>query len=378
MKIGLMMPNYARWFRDDGVWDTCLKAKELGFDALSFVDHVVITRAHYAGMGNGYMEQYMAMAYVAAVTNAQGWKPVFTQTVNVIPYRPAVLQAKMVATLDSLSGGRLMIGAGSGYQEKEFEALGLDITKRGVQTREYVEAMRALWKDQVTSFHGEFTDFSDMTISVRPTTQPYPPILYGSHGARPRQEIANMYQGNIQGFDNKDPESVKKYQEDIADLERRWKEAGRKGRPYQMSLNMVHLTTNREEAGEVVTKGAVPQGQDYNGDQPERMAEGQERVYMSNYRLKHVDDYVDQLRHQEALGMDMAIIWLPCYNFRGMNNKQMQLHQMDLVAEHILPKLSKDSSVVEMDFEGQLYRPWGDDGNVRANDKLVRSGMTDA
>ena len=125
MKIGLMVPNYARWFRDDAIWDVCLKAKELGVDALSFVDHVVMTRAHYAGMGNGYMEQYMAMAYVAAVTNDQGWKPVFTQTVNVIPYRPAVLQAKMAATLDSLSGGRLMIGAGAGYQEKEFEALGL-------------------------------------------------------------------------------------------------------------------------------------------------------------------------------------------------------------------------------------------------------------
>ena len=160
-------------------------------DALSFVDHIIITRNQYAGMGNGYMEQYMAMAYVAAVTNDQGWKPVFTQTVNVIPYRPAVLQAKMAATLDSLSGGRLMIGAGAGYQEKEFEALGLDVTKRGAQTREYVEAMRELWKNQVTSFHGDFTDFSDMTISVRPATQPYPPILYGSHGARPRQDIAN-------------------------------------------------------------------------------------------------------------------------------------------------------------------------------------------
>ena len=130
MKIGLMVPNYARWFRDDAIWDVCLKAKELGVDALSFVDHIIITRNQYAGMGNGYMEQYMAMAYVAAVTNDQGWKPVFTQTVNVIPYRPAVLQAKMAATLDEVSGGRLILGVGCGWHQPEYDAFGFPF-KRG-------------------------------------------------------------------------------------------------------------------------------------------------------------------------------------------------------------------------------------------------------
>ncbi|MFA7249716.1 MAG: LLM class flavin-dependent oxidoreductase [Dehalococcoidia bacterium] len=376
MKIGLMMPNYARWFRDDAIWDVCLKAKELGFDALSFVDHVIITRAQYAGMGNGYMEQYMAMCYVAAVTNAQGWKPILTQAINVIPYRPPVLQAKMVATLDSLSGGRLMIGAGSGYQEFEFKSLGLDITKRGEMTREYVECMRELWKNQVASFHGKYSDFTDMTISVRPTTQPYPPIIYGSHGPGPRRDIAKMYQGNIEGFNTKDPESVAKYQANIDDLERRWKENGRSGRPFQMCMNRAHLTTSREEAGQVVTKGVTPRGVDRPTSQPERLAEGEERVYMSDYHLTLVDDYVDQLRHQEALGMDMALIWLPSYNFRGLNNLQLQLQQMELVAEHVLPKLSKDTTPIEMDFEGTLHRPFGDD--IHGMDGPMRSAASTA
>ena len=372
MKIGLMIPNYARWFRDDAIWDVCLKAKELGFDALSFVDHVIITRNQYAGMGNGYMEQYMAMCYVAAVTNAQGWKPILTQTINVIPYRPPVLQAKMAATLDSLSGGRLMIGAGSGYVEQEFASLGLDVTKRGEMTREYVACMRELWENQVASFHGKYADFTDMTISVRPTTQPYPPIIYGSHGPGPRRDIAKLYQGSIGSFgQGASEEAVAAFETDMKDLDRRWKENGRLGKPFLMAMDRAHLTTSREEAGEVVTKGVTPRGVDRPTAPVARVAEGEERVYMSDYHLTHVDEFVDHLRRQEAMGMDLAVIWLPSYNFRGMNNLQLQLQQMELVAEHVLPKLSKDTTPIEMDFNGKLYRPYGDD--IHSMDGPIRA-----
>ena len=261
MKIGLMVPNYARWFRDDAIWDVCLKAKELGVDALSFVDHIIITRNQYAGMGNGYMEQYMAMSYVAAITNAQGWKPILTQTINVIPYRPPVLQAKMAATLDSLSGGRLLIGGGAGYIEQEFDALGLDVTKRGEMTREYVQCMRELWKNQVASFHGKYANFDEMTISVRPSSQPYPPVLYGSHGPGPRRDIANLYQGSIGSFGTMSEEANRAYEADMKDLDDRWRAAGRQGKPFHMAMDRAHLTTSKEEAGETVTKGVVPRGQ---------------------------------------------------------------------------------------------------------------------
>ncbi len=370
MKIGLMIPNYARWFRDDAVWEVCAKAKELGFDALSFVDHVIITKNQYAGMGNGYMEQYMAMAYVAAVTNAQGWKPIFTQTINVIPYRNPILQAKMAATLDSLSGGRLMIGGGAGYIEQEFDALGLDVTKRGEMTREYVEIMKQLWQNQMTSFHGKYANFDDMTISVQPTTRPHPPILYGSHGPGPRRDIAKIYQGSIGSFGQTE-ESVVEFRNDMKDLDRRWKENGRTGKPYLMAMDRAHLTTSNEEAGEVVTKGVVPQGQDRPQGSVLRVEEGQERVYMSDYHLTHVDKFVDFLNRQEAEGIDMAVIWLPSYNFRGMTNLQLQLQQMDILAEHVLPRINQDKKPIEMDFDGKTVRPYGDD--IHAMDKGGRA-----
>ena len=366
----MMIPNYARWFRDDAIWEVCLRAKEIGIDALCFVDHVIITRNQYAGMGNGYMEQYMAMCYVAATTNAQGWKPLFTQTINVIPYRPPVLQAKMAATLDSLSGGRLLIGAGSGYVEQEFAALGLDVTKRGEMTREYVACMKELWTNLVASYHGKYVDFTDMTISVQPTTKPHPPILYGSHGPNPRRDIANIYQGSIGGGAMSEG-ALEAYGEDMKDLERRWKEAGRSGKPFHMAMDRAHLTTSREDAGEVVTKGVVPDGQDRPAERIERMPDGQERVYMSDYHLTHVDDFVEHLQRQEAMGIDMAIVWLPSYAFQGMTNLELQLQQMDLFAEKVLPRLSKDTEPIEMDFDGKTYRPFGDD--IHAMNGPVRS-----
>ena len=352
MRFGMMIPNFARWFRDDAIWQTCLKGKEIGLDAFSFVDHVIVTRNQYAGFGNGYMDIYTAMAYIAAITNAQGWKPILTQSVVDIPYRPAIQQAKIAATVDSLSGGRLMIGAGAGYVEEEFRALGIDITKRGSMTHEYLATMKELWTNQVASFHGKYTNFDDMTISVRPVTQPHPPILYGSHGPVPRKHIAESYQGVIGSTG-----TVSAFQEDMKDLDRLWKENGRSGRPFLMAGLRAHLTTDRAEAGETVTKGVVPPGQSAPAERVERVTEG-ERVYQSTYKLNHVDDVVEELKKREDMGVDLAILWLPSYAFKGMTNLQLQLQQMEMLAEHVLSKFSKDTRPIEMDFGGKLYRPF--------------------
>jgi alkanesulfonate monooxygenase SsuD/methylene tetrahydromethanopterin reductase-like flavin-dependent oxidoreductase (luciferase family) len=266
-----------------------------------------------------------------------------------VPYRPPIPQAKVAATVDSLSGGRLMIGAGAGYLEEEFRALGLDIRKRGEMTHEYLACMKELWTNRIASFHGKYTDFDEMTISVRPAQEPYPPILYGSHGPRPRERIAESYQGMISsaGGDFDAAES------DIRDLHRLWKENGRTGNPYWMAGVNGHLTTDREEAGAQVTKGVVPDGRELPEQRIERMPEGEERVYVSTFRLRHVDDVVEDLRRYEALGLDMAIFWLPSYSFRGMTNLELQLQQMELLAEHVMPKFTRNARPIEMDFDGE-------------------------
>ena len=355
MKFGVMLPNYARWFRDQAIWNVCAKGKEIGLDAFSFVDHIIFTRNQYAGFGNGYMDIWTAMSYIAAITNAQGWKPILTQSVVDIPYRPAVPQAKVAATVDSLSGGRLMIGAGAGYVEEEFRALGIDIRQRGAMTHEYLACMKELWTNQVASFHGKYTNFDNMTISVRPMAEPHPPILYGSHGAGPRKFIAERYQGFI-GGPGRTEESQAAFDSDMTDLNRLWKEYGRAGKPYWMTGVNGHLTTDREEAGQSITKGVVPAGQERPAERVERVTEG-ERVYISTFNMKHVDDVVADLKKQEAAGLDMAIFWIPSYSFKGMTNEQLYLQQMSVIEEHILPKFTRDKSPIEMDFGGKLVQP---------------------
>lgn len=354
MQIGMMIPNYARWLRGDEIWQVCEKAKELELDALCFVDHVIVTPRQYVGYGNGYMDIWTAMSYVSAITNIQGWKPILTQSVCVIPYRPPVQQAKIAATVDSLSGGRVMLGVGSGYNENEFTTLGLNVRERGAMTDEYLACMKELWTNPVASFHGKYVNFDEMTISVRPAQQPHPPILYGSHGPRPRRRIAERYQGSIGLPSRGDADSLRVYESDMADLESLWKEHGRSGKPYHMAIARAHLTTDRGKVGEQVVRGIASEGQSGKGDQG-RMKEREERAYVSTYTLNHVDDLVAQLRTNENLGVDLAIVWLPSYRYGGLDNLQMQMQQMEMFGEHVLPKITRDKKLPEFDYDGKRF-----------------------
>ncbi|MEK7777189.1 MAG: LLM class flavin-dependent oxidoreductase [Chloroflexota bacterium] len=359
MKVGMMLPNYARWFRGDGIWATCEKGKELGLDAFSFVDHIMMTPRQVIGMGNGYMDIWTAMTYVAAITNVQGWKPILTQSVCVIPYRPPIQQAKVAATLDSLSGGRLIVGAGSGYNELEFRDLGMNSRERGERADEYLACMKELWTHPVASFHGKYANFDERTISVRPTQQPHPPILYGSRGPRPRSRVADRYQGAID-TSGKDADAHRAFESDMTDLNRLWKEHGRSGEPFIMVYTRGHLTTDRSHVDDKVVKGVAGEGIQpviESGHSHEALPEGQERPYMSSYTLTHVSAMVEDLRRLESAGVDLAIVWLPSYRYGGLDNLGLQLQQMELFAEHVLPKVNRDKNPIEMDFGGKLYTP---------------------
>ena len=324
MKIGILVPSYARWWRGNEIVDTCAKARDMGLDSLWFYDHVILTPEQNAGYGNGYMDIWTAMSYVAAVTNMQGWAPTLGQCVCVIPYRPPIQQAKVAATVDSLSGGRLLIGAGTGYVANEFAALGLSLEERGDLVDEYLRVMIALWTNKVTSFHGKYVNFDNMTISVQPAQQPHPPILVGARGPRPFRRIAEYCQGYVpSGGRANGPQML---EQDMGQIMKYWQEYGRPGKPYvAVTSRYVHLTTDRDEAGERVRRGV----------------DAGERPFVATFPKMHVDDVVNEIQAYEGVGADHYALHLPSYRYGQLSNRETLMKQMDLLAEHVLPRINR-------------------------------------
>ncbi|MQG49479.1 MAG: TIGR03619 family F420-dependent LLM class oxidoreductase, partial [SAR202 cluster bacterium] len=101
-------------------------------------------------------------------------------SVMIIPYRNPILTAKMLSTLDMLSKGRLILGAGVGWMEEEFELLDAPpFAERGAVTNEYLRAFIELWTKDNPKFEGKYVNFSDITFLPKPVQKPYPPIWIG-------------------------------------------------------------------------------------------------------------------------------------------------------------------------------------------------------
>ncbi len=324
MKVGIIVPNYARWWRGEAIMATCKKAQEIGVDSLHFVDHVIFTPAQYVGYGNGYMDIYTTMSYVAALTNILKWTPTLAQSVSVIPYRPPIQQAKVAATVDSLCGGRLQIGAGTGYNEQEFSALNLNVHERGDMTDEYLKCMIELWTHPVASFHGKYVNFDEMTISVRPTQQPHPPILVGASGARPFRRIAEFCQGWIPGPGER-AEGLRRVEQGWREITKLWKENEREGDPFlSVSPKRCHLVPPRARTTGAVSKGVTREG---------------ERAYVAAYPMVRPSDLVKEIKSFENIGAEEYVVFPPTYRFGEWDNQGTLMNQLELLGEHVLPKV---------------------------------------
>jgi probable F420-dependent oxidoreductase len=111
----------------------------------------------------------------------------------VVPHRPAVLAAKILSTIDVLSGGRLILGIGAGWMKEEFEALGLPpFADRGTVTDEYIEAFRELWTKDRPKMNGRFVKFSDIIFAPKPIQKPHPPIWVGGESGPAMRRTARL------------------------------------------------------------------------------------------------------------------------------------------------------------------------------------------
>jgi probable F420-dependent oxidoreductase len=132
----------------------------------------------------------VALAFAAARTTRIR---LATGIVN-LPQRNPLVLAKQLASLDSLSDGRLIFGMGVGYLEPEMTAVGVPIERRGARADEYLGAMRALWEQERPAFEGEFVRFSGVNAHPRPIQRPLP-VVIGGHSRAAHRRAARSGQG---------------------------------------------------------------------------------------------------------------------------------------------------------------------------------------
>ncbi|MFN8525975.1 MAG: TIGR03619 family F420-dependent LLM class oxidoreductase [Chloroflexota bacterium] len=176
MKIGVWIPSVRRLASSEVIRKSILDAERLGYDSLWTIDHVIAPSANQVQFGRLY-DPLVVMALAAGITE----RIQIGVSVLVLPYRHGVLTAKMLASLDDLSNGRIILGVGAGWNAAESAILGLPFEKRGPMTDEWIRVMQELWNKPQPSFQGEFTQFDDIVFEPRPVQRNGPPIWVGGH-----------------------------------------------------------------------------------------------------------------------------------------------------------------------------------------------------
>ncbi len=164
-------------------------ADELGYDAINVPEHIVMPDELAPTMGAYWPHAFTAMAFVAGATTRLN----VNSSVIVLPYHQPLALAKAVATLDLLSGGRVMLTFGVGHAEQEFRALGIPFDRRGRIADEYLEAMHVLWTETAPAYQGEFVSFRGVQFEPKPARLPR--IWIGGNSARALRRAARHGQG---------------------------------------------------------------------------------------------------------------------------------------------------------------------------------------
>jgi len=166
-------------------------ADRVGFDAVNVPEHVVLPRALAGQMGGRWPDAMTVMSFIAGATT----RIAVNSGVIILPLHNPVRLAKAIATLDVLSGGRVMVTVGTGMAPGEFSAVGVDFRRRGRITDEYLRAMKVLWTQDDPEFHGEFVDFADIVFEPKPLQWPHPPLFVGGRSVFALRRAARLGDG---------------------------------------------------------------------------------------------------------------------------------------------------------------------------------------
>ena len=181
MKFGLFGINMNVCSNPDVAARVAQAAEAAGFESLWTGEHVVLPDPQVPPSPlppqAPLLDPAVALAFVAAHT-----KTVKLGTgIIILPQRNPLVLAKELASVDVVSGGRLIFGLGIGYLKPEFAALGIPFEYKGPRSMEYLEAMKAVWSQENPAYQGRFVSFSGIQAKPQPVQKPYPPVVIGGH-----------------------------------------------------------------------------------------------------------------------------------------------------------------------------------------------------
>lgn len=205
VKLGVSLPTVGPMGRRRYLVEVAEAADRLGLDSLWVSSHTALPRqrrsdclypraktADAYNWGVAWLEPIAVMGLVAGVTE----RIRIGTHVLAVPFRNPVILAGELATLDQLSQGRVILGAGIGWMEEEFRTVGVPRSQRGARTNEYLEVMQALWSaSRPISFHGRFVNFDDMWLAARTHSTTGPPVYIGGNTGPALRRVAGYGTG---------------------------------------------------------------------------------------------------------------------------------------------------------------------------------------
>ena len=299
MKIGVWIPNCRHLATPEIIRGAAVRAEELGYDSVWVSDHVVVPRPNIGNFGESIFDPLVTLGVIAGATR----RVQLGTTVLIVPYRNAVVTAKMVSSLDALSGGRVVLGVGAGWVAAESAMLGVPFAERGPMTDEHLEAMRELWTAATPSFSGKYTQFSDLVFAPKPVQKPHPPIWVGGHSKAALRRTARF--GAAWHPINRPPEELRA---GTAELARLCKERGRTTPPALTLRNDIRVLQAGESAPASTHGGRVLAGE------PGRL--------------------VEQIAELAALGVEHLVL-----EFLAADGPELDA-QMAVFAERVRPELA--------------------------------------
>ena len=285
----------------EGIIETACKAEALGFDAVFVNDHIIVDDAPRSAPWTNTYDPFIALSFIAARTT----RILLGTSVLIMPYRNPIATAKMMATLDQMSGGRVIAGVGVGWNAAEYRALGVPFHERGARTTEYLRIWQACWAPGNVSFEGQFFSFANMHVDPKPLQQPHPPIWIGGSSRaalRRAAEFAQVWQPT--------PTPLA----DLIERQAYLREACAKIGRQDMPVTRMSLRVNFSEITGAAASGADrPVGQ----GTPAQVAD-------------------DIQRYRQAASLDALQI-----NFNGCQNLDQLLASMDLFMQEVKPLVAE-------------------------------------